>query len=97
MKITVSNLRRIIQEALDEVSMIQNTTSPETDDRESLEHMQLKTPDGEDEMSPHLINFDEEDFDQGPVPRRGRNDDSAFPVYADPYANDWNAATGSPR
>jgi hypothetical protein len=94
-KITVGQLRRTIRKTLREQSMIQNTTTPETDDREPLQHMQLKTPDGEDSLSPHLIDFDNQDFDEGPVPRRSRKDDAQFAVQTDPYANDWSPAPSS--
>lgn len=92
MKLTVGQLRRAIRQTLREVSMIQNTVSAETDDRPSIEHMQLKTPDGEDTMSPHLVCLDQPDFDEGPVPRRSRKDDTEFAVTMDPFASDWSPA-----
>lgn len=95
MKLTIGQLRKIIQEAILEgaggitlprMPMIRNAMGPDFADREQLGRIAKKDMDDEDEVSPHLRKpiYDEEDT-WGPVPPTGK-DPYALP---DPYVKDY--------
>lgn len=95
MKTTIGELRSLISKILEAntwANYSRDTLSPATDDREAIQTMKLKTPDGEDELSGHLLDAGKTETDEeiwGPVPPR-KDGEAVFHVMNDPFANDWN-------
>jgi len=94
MKISIGELRRIIQNVIIEgaggttlprMPMIRNSMGPDFADREQLSRIASKQAKDEDEISPHLLNpLNPEEECWGPVPPTGE-DPYALP---DPYTKD---------
>lgn len=94
MKVTIGEVRKLVRRVLEVnawSNYVRDVNAPATDDREAITKMQLKTADGENELSGHLLDAEKLETDEemwGPVPPK--KDQVTFYSTTDPYANDWS-------
>lgn len=93
MRTTIGQLRRYIRrlEENNWSNYSRNSLSPSENDREAITTMQLKTADGENELSGHLQDAMRDETDEelwGPVPPK--KNDLTFHAELDPFSQDWH-------
>lgn len=97
MILTIRELKILIREAFRDPNE-RDTLSPNIADREKIQQMSMKTIDDEYELSPHLLdaenNVERSDF-HGPVPPN--YEDPAFYALVDPYVKDWSVLSRGPH